>query len=98
MIAELSCGAYLEPGDFVVADGWGGVIDIFDNEQCIDPGTRGADPAGRDGVFDFGRSTGKHRLDSSCSPVANPAFEAATNRLDLDERPEADALHAPFDE
>ena len=98
MIAALRCGAYLEPGDFDVAGGWGGVIDIFDNEQCIDPGTRGADPAGRDGVFDFGRITGKHRLDSSCSPVADPSFEATTNSLDLHERTKAYALHAPFDE
>ena len=38
--------------------------------------------------------TGEHRLDRAVAAIAHPAFEAALERLVLDEGAEADALHA----
>lgn len=40
---------------------------------------------------------GKYRLDAAVAAIANPAFEAARDRMLLDPRAVADALHAAAD-
>ena len=62
--------------------------------ERIDAGGERPAPAGFDHVGDHFVVAREHRLDAAVAAVAHPAFEAAPERLVLDEGAEADALHA----